>query len=81
MKIVALMRRNGETAILSSDSIDLSSDKEMANLTSIYKLCSTQFMLLYHEVDTVILIFTLSILIGWLEKITELEPLGTTAMK
>ena len=53
----------------------------MANLTSMYKLCSTQFMLLYHEVDTVILIFTLSILIGWLEKITELEPLGTTAMK
>ena len=60
------MHRNGETAIFFSDSIVLLRDREMANLTSMYKLCSTHYMLLYHEVEAVFLIFALFILVGWL---------------
>ena len=64
------MRRNGETTIFSSDSIVLLRDREMANMTCMYKLCSTH-MLLYHEVEAVFMIFVLFILVGWLEKINE----------
>ena len=56
------------------------------NLTSMYKLCSTHYMLLYHEVEAVFLMFALFILVlvGWLEKINErqltniLDTMGRT---
>ena len=66
-KIVALMRRNRGTTIFFSNSIVLLWDRETADLTSMYKLCSTQYILLYYKGEAEFLIFALFVLVGGLD--------------
>ena len=66
-KFVPLMRRNGRTTNFSSNSLVLLGNRETANLTFMYKLCSTQNMLLYYKVEADFLIFAFFVLFGWLD--------------